>query len=111
MKRGPEREDVIRLIRELKKRKGLFRRIARELSKPRRKKKAVNLFKIDKYSKGKAVVVPGKVLGMGSLSSPVDIVALSFSESARKKIEAAGGKCRDFEWLLKRGAKDVVLLK
>lgn len=34
-----------------------------------------------------------KVLGNGELKKPLTIRADKFSESARKKIEAAGGKC------------------
>lgn len=35
---------------------------------------------------------PGKVLGSGSISVPVHVKAVAATESAKKKIEAAGGK-------------------
>jgi len=37
--------------------------------------------------------VPGKVLGSGNLDHRVQVVALSFSQTARDKIERAGGEC------------------
>lgn len=60
---------------------------------PSRKSRIVNLYKIEKYSKeGDIIVVPGKVLGIGSLSHKVTVVALDFSKSALKKINNAGGR-------------------
>lgn len=53
----------------------------------------VNVGKIDKLTKNMdSVVVPGKVLGAGAITHAVIVAANKFSESARKKIEAAGGK-------------------
>ncbi|MCD4740414.1 uL15 family ribosomal protein [archaeon] len=53
----------------------------------------VNLWKISKNTqKGDTILVLGKVLGDGNLDHPVNIAAESFSESAKKKIESAGGK-------------------
>jgi len=49
--------------------------------------------KINRYAaEGKTVVVPGKVLGDGELAKPVVVVAFTFSERAKDKIERAGGK-------------------
>jgi large subunit ribosomal protein L15 len=38
---------------------------------------------------------PVKVLGQGEIQRAIAVVAHKFSESARKKIEAAGGKCEE----------------
>jgi len=38
---------------------------------------------------------PVKVLGQGEIQRAIEVVAHKFSESARKKIEAAGGKCEE----------------
>lgn len=38
---------------------------------------------------------PVKVLGQGELQKAIVVVAHKFSESARKKIEGAGGKCEE----------------
>ena len=112
-KTGPERRDIIDAIILLrKKKKPLFSKVAEILAAPRRVRMVVNISKISKYAKPKSVaVVPGKVLGDGTIEHAVDVVALNFATSAKKKIEAAGGKCRDFKWLAEKGSKDVILLK
>jgi large subunit ribosomal protein L15 len=38
-----------------------------------------------------------KVLGGGTLSKKLNVVATKFSESARKQIEAAGGTCQEIQ--------------
>ena len=46
-----------------------------------------------RHAKGGAtVVVPDKVLGSGKLSEKATVAAASFSASAKKGIESAGGK-------------------
>jgi large subunit ribosomal protein L18e len=113
VKKGPERKDVIEAVIVLRKaRKPLFSKLAQLLVAPRRKSVAVNVTKVARFSKPNAIVaIAGKVTGDGVLAHPVDVVAMDFSASASKKIEAAGGKCRDFSWLVKKGTKDVILLK
>ena len=112
-KKGPERKDIIEAVILLKRaKKPLFGKVADMLFAPRRTRPVVNVSKISKFTKSKSVaVVPGKVLGAGTIEHAVEIVALDFAGSAKKKIEAAGGKCRNFKWLVERGPKDVVLLK
>lgn len=111
--KGPERKDIIDAIVVLRKaKKPMFRKLAQALALPRRSRASVNVSKLARHSKPKAIVaVPGKVIGDGVIGHPVDVAALSFSASAVKKIEAAGGKCHDFAWLVERGVKDVLLLK
>jgi len=63
------------------------------LGKSRSRQAEVNIGKIGKLTKkGEAIVVVGKVLGTGSIDHAVTVAASKFSESAKKKIEAAGGK-------------------
>lgn len=111
--KGPERPDIIGAVKLLRStRIPLFVRIAKLLLLPTRRRIETNIKKIAKFSKaGDIVVVPGKVLGEGMIDHAVEVVALSFSTSAKTKIERAGGHCRDFAWLIKRGAKDVKLLR
>lgn len=114
MKYGPENPETIKAIKTLSSAKGakLFKVLAGYLKKPRRQQVEVNINKIALYSKPNSVVViPGKVLSSGEIKHKVDVVALSFSESAKKKIKSSGGEVHDFEWLVKRGAKDVIVLK
>lgn len=65
--------------------------------------RAVNLDRIDRStSEGDKVVVPGKVLGSGTLGHKVVIGAVSFSEGARREIEEAGGKALKLDEFLKK---------
>ena len=63
--------------------------VAKELSRPKRKWPSVNLKEIDMI-KGD-VLIAGKVLSAGELSSPKKIVAWAVSEKALEKIKDAKG--------------------
>jgi large subunit ribosomal protein L18e len=71
----------------------IWRDVARRLEHTNRLRSEVNVGKIDRFAKkNERVVIPGKVLGSGDLTKPVHVAAWRFSEQARTKIEAAGGK-------------------
>ena len=102
---------MIKEIKEhaAKENSGFWRRIAKELSNATRRRRAVNVAKINKYTKdGEMVVVPGKVLGVGELDHNVSVAALQFSESALIKIKNS----MTIEELLKKSpkGKDVRIL-
>lgn len=93
---NPELNDTIAAL----KRKGrqnkspLWLRVADFLGKPRRSRIAVNVSRIARNTKrGEVVAVPGKVLAAGSIRHSVHIGAFKFSQTARGKIEKAGGSC------------------
>lgn len=68
-------------------------RVLKDLKRPSRQRRVVNVYKIDKLAReGETVVVPGKVLSLGDISKKVDVAAFNFSTEARKKIEEANGK-------------------
>jgi len=68
----------------------IWRRVAKELARPTRQRRSVNLARINKNSKANDVIlVPGKVLGMGSLDHKVTVAAWQFSEAAKSKIDNA----------------------
>jgi len=97
-----------------KEKKRIWKSVAYELSKPRKKKVEVNVSKIDIYTKeGASVIVPGKVLGAGRLSKKVLVAAFSFSDTAKKAIEEAGGKAMSIEALLKSNptGREVMIIK
>ncbi|RLI84485.1 MAG: 50S ribosomal protein L18e [Archaeoglobales archaeon] len=72
----------------------IWKDIAERLVRPKRLYAEVNVSKIQRYAnEGEMIVVPGKVLGGGKISKPVKVAALSFSESAKRKIESVGGRC------------------
>jgi large subunit ribosomal protein L18e len=94
--------------------KPIWKRVIKELSRPRRQRVQVNLSKLEAYgNEGGTVLVPGKVLGSGSLSKKLTVAAFSFSDTARKLIADAGGKAVSIESLYKSnpGGRDVLLLK
>ncbi len=99
MKRtGPTNIVLRKTIRLLRKYARMYKApiwadIAERLEAPRRKRVAVNVSKINRYTKpGDVVVVPGKVLGAGVITHPVTVAAIAFSESAIRKIKEAGGR-------------------
>jgi large subunit ribosomal protein L18e len=79
----------------------LWQDIADRLEKPSRSWAEVNLSRISRVApKGSTIVVPGKVLGSGSLPHAVTVAAYSFSGSARTKIKAAGGEALSIPQLM-----------
>ena len=93
---NPELNETIAAL----KRKGrqskarIWLRAAELLGKPKRARVAINVSRIARNTKkGDIVVVPGKVLASGSISHAVHIGAFNFSQTARSKIEKAGGSC------------------
>jgi len=84
-------------IRELKKysdktKTKVYRAVAVKLAVPASQKVELNVSKIDKYAKAnETMIIPGKVLGSGTISKKVNVVAFNASQSAQKKIISAGG--------------------
>ena len=82
--------------------KPLYLRLAKELSKPSRQRRQVNLTRINHVSKENDVVlVPGKVLGSGTLDHTVTIIAYAFSGSAKERIREAKAKTMDLSEFVK----------
>jgi large subunit ribosomal protein L18e len=80
--------------------------LAERLIKPRRKRIAVNLSRLNRYTKrNDIVVVPGKVLASGEITHPIKVTAFTFSAKAREKIADARGKCLSFPDLVKKNPK------
>lgn len=80
--------------------------LASELSKTRRRRITVNLTRLNRISSpGDILLIPGKVLGTGSLNHRLDIAAESFSIAAKEKIVNAGGQCLTIEELVKKNPK------
>ena len=84
------------LIQELKKKSiehgvNIWKRIANDLEKPTRKRRIINLYKINKYTKeNETIIVPGKVLAVGDLDHAVTVAAFNFSGAALDKINKVG---------------------
>ena len=103
MKSGIENKRLLALIYELKKAdKEIWKKVARELSKPTRRRPSVNISKIEEHvNDGETVLVPGKVLGAGHLGKKVEVAAFAFSKSAKTLIEKNGGKIMGIDELMK----------
>ena len=84
----------------------IWRDIAEDLSRPSRKRVAVNVSHLNRHTKkNENVVVPGKVLGSGEIDHSITVSAFAFSEKGRAKIEAAKGKCLPFADFIKKNPK------
>ena len=105
MKRtGPTNYQVQKLLEDLEvkaKNSNFWKRIMKDIKKPSRQRRTVNIYKINKSARdGETIVVPGKVLSVGDLSKKVDVAALTFSAEAKRKIEDANGKVMSITELL-----------
>jgi len=93
MKRKIETVELKNLIYDLKtlgreKNVKLWRSIAKNLERPRRIRRTVNIAKIEKYCKeGETALIPGKVLSMGELKKDIKVAAYQFSDKAKNKIK------------------------
>ena len=99
--------ELIALIQDLKKRSqqkqiALWRYLAKRLSASKRSRVAVNISRLNRYTKeGDTVAVPGKVLGAGKADHAMTIAAFAFSERAQSKIREAKGNCLSIRDLMK----------
>jgi large subunit ribosomal protein L18e len=105
-KTGPTNYQTAQLIEEIKTKtveSRFWKRINKDLNKPARQRRVVNLYKIDKFARdGETVLVPGKVLSVGQLNKKVDVAALSFSDGAKRKIIEAKGNVLTIKELLQK---------
>jgi len=110
-----DNQELVSLVENLmKSQKPIWRRVAKELSKPRRSRVQVNLSKIEQLAQvDSTVLIPGKVLGSGNLSKKMTIAAFAFSDSAKKLIGQAGGKAITINSLQKSNpdGKGIILFK
>jgi large subunit ribosomal protein L18e len=112
MKRtGPTNQHAQELIASLRKesatqKAGLWSRIAQDLEMPTRKRRVVNLSRLNRFTKAnETIIVPGKVLGSGMLEHSIVVAAFSFSQGAKERIEQAKGKCLTIPELLRQNPK------
>jgi large subunit ribosomal protein L18e len=72
-------------------------------SRPKRRRVAVNLSKLEKCAReNESVLVPGKVLGAGSIGKKISVCAVEFSDQALEKLKAAGCSIVSVEEILKK---------
>jgi large subunit ribosomal protein L18e len=105
---GPTNQELRRVVLEMKKAKK-YPGLVKALSKPRRKKVAVNLYDLDAIE-GEKKVAAAEVLGSGEITKPMWVYAWRFSAAAKEKIAEAGGKCFSLTDLLKEKDNVKVIL-
>ena len=102
---NPELKELTSFLRKQSRQNKVkvWRDIAERLNKTKRKRIAVNLSRLNRYTqKSETVAVPGKVLATGEITHSITIAAFAFSGKARGKIVAARGKCVSFPDLIKK---------
>ena len=110
--------ELVKTVTELKKASRendapLWRSVAQRLEGPSSNWPSVNISKLEyKVNKNSKVLIPGKLLGSGNISKKMTVSAYSFSETAKSKVEAAGGKCVSYNDFIKTNPKgtDVVVI-
>jgi large subunit ribosomal protein L18e len=80
--------------------------VADHLARPRTQRVIVNLSKLSRHTKkADVVVVPGKVLGTGSIDHAVTVAAFDISDTAKAKLEAVKAKYITILELLEKNPK------
>lgn len=109
-KTGPTNVVLRKLVIDLdnharKNKSGFWKRVVKELEKPARIRRKVNVGEIDKVIKENEIaVIPGKVLGGGDYTKKNIVAAWDFSEKAKEKINKKG-KAIDLRKLLEDNPK------
>lgn len=109
-------KDLIQKLYKLSKKEGvdLWKSVAKSLEKPSRNWAEINLNRLSKVTnKGDKVIVPGKVLGAGSIAHKVDVYSMGASTTAKKYIIKAEGSCLSINDLIKKNpqGKGVRIIK
>jgi large subunit ribosomal protein L18e len=102
---NPELIGLIDLLKKQSREKqaAIWLDVAEYLSKTRSQRVAVNLSKISRNTKrADVIVVPGKILGSGSISHSVTVASFGASEKAKAKLAEAKGKYLSIPELLEK---------
>jgi large subunit ribosomal protein L18e len=79
----------------------VWKEVARRLKAPSSNYAKVNLSHLNRHTNsGDIVIIPGKVLGAGSIDHPISVSALNFSANARLKLLAASGTVMTIDEIL-----------
>lgn len=108
LKSNPNLERLIKDLRiaSYEHKAPIWKDIALRLSRPRRLGAEVNVSKLDRIGKkGEVIVVPGKILGSGSITKALNVAAFKTSKEAKDKIEKAGGRIMAIEELMTENPK------
>jgi large subunit ribosomal protein L18e len=106
MYKNPQLHNTLVLLKQTaKKQKApVWKAVALQLESPSRQAVQVNIGKLEVFAGKETLLIPGKVLAGGILTKKVQVVAVSASPSAQKKILAAGGSFKTLEQELSTNA-------
>jgi large subunit ribosomal protein L18e len=105
---NPELTGLISFLKKqsVEKEVGIWRDVAGYLAKSNKRRTAVNLSRISRYTqKNETVIVPGKVLGTGTIGHPLTVAAFAFSEKAKAKLKAAKAKHLSLQELVEKNPR------
>ena len=84
----------------------LWRSIANRLEGSSRNWPRVNVSKLEyNINKNGKAIIPGKLMGTGIVTKKMTVAAYSFTDSAKEKIQSAGGKCLTYNEMIKATPK------
>ena len=104
-------EKLESLIKELKKtsinqKVNIWKRVAKDLEKPSRNRRIVNLYNINLNAKdNEIIIVPGKILATGDLNKKITLAAYEISKQAEEKIISSGSKLISINELITKNPK------
>ncbi len=98
-KTNPELVETIDLAK-----KNNLLELAHKLSGPTRLQEKINLEDLNKLKENK-ILVAGKVLGKGDIEKKISVFALSFSESALKKLKKKGCETKTIKQEIEKDKK------
>jgi large subunit ribosomal protein L18e len=85
---------------------GIWRSVSETLSKSSRTRPEINLYRLNKLTKeNDIVVVPGKILGSGTLDHPITVSSLMTSELALIKLTESKSTHMTIEQMMKKYKK------
>ena len=105
---NPELVQIIRLLKKESREKqaAIWLDIAEYLSKTRSGRVAVNLSVINRNTKkSDIIVVPGKILGSGTINHAITVASFGASEKAKEKLAGAKAKYLSIQELLEKNPK------
>ena len=105
---NPKCIEIIRILRKKSNETEakIWRAVAEKLEKSKHRRLSVNISHINRHScDGETVIVPGKVLGAGTLDHKIYVAAFNFSKMAKEKIERVDGECLTIQTLVQRNPK------
>ncbi len=91
----------------------LWKSIATRLEGSSRNWPSVNVSKLEyNINKNGKAIIPGKLMGTGIVTKKMTVAAYSFTDSAKEKIQSAGGKCLTYNEMIKATPKgtDVMVI-